>query len=324
MRKDDHNDHDQDHDHQGHAHEPHDHDHGPTAAGQLTFAITLLSLTFVAEVIGGIWTGSLALLADAGHVFMDLFALTLSLVAARLARLPANNTQTYGWHRAEILAALINGTMLIVLSIALYREAWERFQEPSEILTKPMFVVAVIGLIVNIVIAYRLHGHHGSDLNLKSAYLHVLGDTGASVGVVVAAVIISFTGWSWVDPMISAVIGLLILFGAVRLLFNAGHILLESVPKGISLKAVGAAIEEVEGVTKVHDVHIWAVCSHIVNLSCHINIEPRTPAFHDRVVKAISEMLWKRFCIMHPTIQVEYEACSEELVCQDMEHPAGQ
>lgn len=307
-----------------HHHDDHNHDHGITASGQLLFAISLLTITLVAEVIGGLLTGSLALLADAGHVFMDLFALTLSLAAARLARLPANSTQTYGWHRTEILAALMNGALLLILAFVLFTEAWDRFREPAEILTKPMFIVALLGLVVNIVIAFRLHGHHGSDLNLKSAYLHVLGDTGASVGVVAAAVIISFTGWNWIDPLISSCIAVLITIGAIRLLFSAAHILLESVPKGLSLKTVAAAIEEVEGVVGVHDVHIWAVCSHIVSLSCHVKIDPKTPDFHDLVIKSVTEMLWRKFCIMHPTIQVEYEACADNrIVCQDMEHPTG-
>ena len=317
MGKDNHSNHEH-HDHGEHDHD--DHDSKGSPAGRLKFAIALLSITLVAEIAGGILTHSLALLADAGHLFLDLFALTLSLIATRLALLPATSTKTYGWHRAEIFAALINGSLLLAMSLILFYEAWHRFQAPAEILAKPMLIVALVGLAVNIIIAFRLHGHHHGDLNLTSAYLHVLGDAGASLGVVIAAVVIALTGWTKVDSLISAGIGVLILVGSARLIFNAGHIFLESVPKGLSLEAVAKAIEEVEGVNSVHDVHIWAMCSHIINLSCHVNIAHKGPQFHDRIVRSVTEMLRRRFCIIHPTIQVDYESCSDEIVSQDMNH----
>ena len=315
-------DHDHGHNHDHDHNHDRDHNHDVGATRQLKFAIFLLSLTLVAEVVGGFLTHSLALLADAGHVFMDLFALGLSLGMALLARRPATSTRTYGWHRAEILAALVNGVLLLVLSLALFHEAWERMHTYGEILSTPMLVVAGVGLAVNIVIALRLHGHHGEDLNLRSAYLHVLGDAGASAGVVAAAIVISLTGWNMIDPLISAGIGALILIGSVRLIFHAGHILLEAVPTRLSLSLVANAIGNVKGINGVHDLHIWTVCSHIVSLSCHINIEAKTPQFHDRVVQSVADMLWQRFSIIHPTIQVDYENCSNEVVSQDMEHPA--
>ena len=170
-----------------------DHHHGShgeaVPARVLAIALALTASFMAFEACAGWWSGSLALLADAGHVFMDLFALSLSLLAATLAKLPATSTKTYGWHRAEILAALLNGSLLLVLSIVLLKEAWERYQTPVEILAIPMLIVACIGLFVNIIIAVRLHGHHKGDLNLTSAYLHVLGDAGASAGVVVGALL---------------------------------------------------------------------------------------------------------------------------------------
>ena len=298
----------------------HDHDSQEEPIRRLRFALILLTVTVVAEVIGGILTHSLALLADAGHVFMDLFAMGISLLAARLARQPATAVRTYGWHRAEILAALINGVLLTGLALSLFMGAAKRIQEPREILSGPMLIVAVIGLAVNVVIALKLHGHHAGDLNVRSAYLHVLGDTGASVGVIAAGVVISFTQWYVVDGIVSIGIGLLILVGGLRLIGKAGHILLEGVPGTISLDAVAEAIRNVEGVNSVHDVHIWSVCSHIVSLSCHINIDPKTPEHHDGVIRRVTEMLWENFCIMHPTIQVEYRICGNDIVSQDMKH----
>lgn len=304
--------------------ESHDHanqHHDVSATGQLRFAISLLALILAVEVAGGFLTRSLALLADAAHVFMDLFALGLSLLAASLAQLPATSTKTYGWHRAEILAALVNGILLFVLSLFLFKEAWERFHSPLKVLAAPMLAVAVVGLMVNVIIAMRLHGHHKGDLNLSSAYLHVLGDAAASAGVVLAAIVISLTGWFWVDSLISAGIGVLIIIGSIRLVNNAGHVLLEAVPKRLSLETVAKAIREIDGVKGVHDVHIWTVCSHIVSLSCHINIEPKTFRDHDRVIRNITRMLWQRFSIMHPTIQVDYEGHNDLVVSQDMNHP---
>lgn len=286
----------------------------------LAFSIALLSITLLAEFIGGLLTGSLALLADAGHVFMDLFALSISLGAALLAKRPPTSTRTYGWHRAEILAAMLNGLLLVVLSLALFREAWNRIHHPSEILAIPMLLVAVVGLGVNIVIALRLHRPHAKDLNLRSAYLHVLGDAGASVGVVLGAIVIHVTGWYMVDSLISTLIGIVILVGAVRLIAQAGHALLEAVPSRLSLHTVADAIRNTEGVKDVHDMHIWAVCSHIVSLSCHVAIDWKGPEDHDRMIRSVSEMLWEKFQIVHSTIQIDYGGCSGPIVGEDMRH----
>jgi cobalt-zinc-cadmium efflux system protein len=305
--------------------ENHDREHihggcGDNTRRYLTFAIALLSFTLVAEVAGGFLTHSLSLLADAGHVFMDLFALGLSLFAASIARLPATSTKTFGWHRAEILAALVNGTALIVLSLMLGYEAWGRIGNPRPILSGPMLVVAVLGFAINVVIAVRLHRHGSGDLNLRAAYLHVLGDTLSSAGVIAAAVVIGLTRFYTIDAIMSMAIGLLILAGAVNLIFKAGHVLLEGVPAGLSLDAVARTIGEVEGVNNVHDLHIWSVCSHIVSLSCHVHIDPKSPEGHDRLVRSLADTLWSKYGILHTTIQVDYESCSDQILTQDMEH----
>ena len=302
------------HHHNGHeGHEVH-----PVEA--LRFSIMLLAGTLVIEVAGGLLAGSLALLADAGHVFMDLFALTISLGAVLLARRPPTAMRTYGWHRAEILAALINGLLLTGLAFVLFREAWLRIQEPRQVLAMPMLAVAVLGLGINILVAFRLHGSHTPDLNIHSAYLHVLGDTLASAGVVIAAIVIRLTGWYIIDPLMSIVIAVLIVAGALRLMMRAGHVLLESVPFGMSLHSVAEAIRKVEGVNDVHDIHIWTVCSHIISLSCHVNIDWKSAEDHDRVVKAIADMLHRKFCIVHSTIQVDYKNCGNSVVTDDMKH----
>ena len=311
------------HEHEACDHGDHDHEHGVDehVPAQLRFAIVLLAITLVAEVVGGILSHSLALLADAGHVFMDLFALGMSLAAVTLARQPATTTRTFGWHRVEVLAALLNGLLLIGLALGLLHEAWLRCRAPAAVLSVPMLVVAAIGLVVNVVIAVRLHAHHHDDLNMKSAYLHVVGDTLASVGVVAAALVIMSTGWTVVDPIVSVAINVLILGGAVRVILKSGHILLEGVPDKLSLPVVADAIRTTKGVTNVHDLHIWTVCSHIVSLSCHIGIDSQTPADHDRLIREVREMLQTKFGILHTTIQVDYEQCGTGVVTQDMRHP---
>lgn len=312
-------DHDHNHEHEtepGHDH----HSASDGTAGTLKSAIFLLLIALAIEVVAGIMSRSLALLADAGHVFMDMFGIAISLGAAVLARYPPNSIRTFGWHRAEILAAMINGVLLLGLSAGLFLAAWNRLADPGSIVTGTMFVAAVAGLIINIVIAVRLGMPHSHDLNMRSAYLHVLGDTGASVSVVVGALVIRYTGWTWLDSVLGAVIGTVIMFGAVRLILKAGHILIEGVPIGLSVKHVAEIIRLVPGVKDVHDLHIWTICSHIVSLSCHVVIDRGTHEEHDQIVKSIADTLWKKSCIMHSTIQVDYEACGGEIVGQDMHH----
>jgi len=203
----------------------------------------LTAAILVAEVIGGFWTGSLALLSDAAHVFMDIFALTLSYLALRLSALPADNRHTYGFHRLEALAALINGITLGAIAIEIFSESWARWFNPTAIKSMEMLVIAIIGLMVNLAVAFALgrHAHdheheEAEDLNVRSAYLHVLGDAISSVGVIVAAAVIWFTGWNWLDPLMSAFIGILIGVSSWRVLKSSLHILIEGVPEHLSIE----------------------------------------------------------------------------------------
>ena len=225
--------------HDDHSHDSHDHgllDRGITRG--FIVAIGLTAVTLVAELIGGFWTNSLALLSDAAHVFMDLFALVLSLAAIHLAKFPASDTRTYGWHRAEILASLINGATLLLIAFGILSEAWDRMLHPEAVKSKEMFIIASIGLIMNLIAAGRLHGHAHDDLNVRSAFLHVLGDAIASVGVIIGGVIMLYTEWFVLDALISMVIVLIIGWGAIRILREAGHILLEGVPAHIDVNEV--------------------------------------------------------------------------------------
>jgi cobalt-zinc-cadmium efflux system protein len=225
------------------------------------FAIGLTAVTLVGELIGGFWTNSLALLSDAAHVFMDLFALLLSLLAIQLSGRPASDRRTYGWHRAEILASLMNGLTLLLIAFGILQEAWDRLLNPQPVKSAEMFVIASLGLVMNLIAASRLHGHSHDDLNVRSAFLHVIGDAIASVGVILGGVVMLYTGWFVVDALISDVIAIIIGWGSIRLLREAGHILLEGVPPGVELNRVIEKIRAVAGVNDVHHLHCWAICS---------------------------------------------------------------
>ena len=304
------------------------HDHHSHAADDLDrslsrgffVAIALTAVTLVAEVIGGFWTNSLALLSDAAHVFMDLFALVLSLAAIRLARFPATDRRTYGWHRAEILASLVNGLTLLLIAFGILGEAWQRLLHPEAVKSKEMFIIATIGLVMNLVAASRLHRHAHDDLNVRSAFLHVVGDAIASVGVIAGGIVMLFTGWYVLDAVISIAIVLIIGFGALRLLREAGHILLEGVPPHLDLNQVLARMLAVKGVNDIHHLHVWSICSHITALSAHIDVEPGHRSRQGEIVGELEQLLEHDFHITHTTLQAECSRCVTGPVIQQLRH----
>lgn len=289
-------------------------------AGRFVWAIALTTVTLVAEVAGGLWTNSLALLSDAAHVFLDLFALILSLAAIRLAAIPVSDTRTFGWHRTEVFASFINGVTVFLMAVGIFYEAWGRFFHPQEVKSFPMFVIATIGLAANLLSASALHQHSHDDLNVRSAFLHVIGDAAASVGVIIGGVIMYFTGWFLLDALISAGIGCVILWGALRVVRESVHILLEGVPRGLSTAEVHSAMRAVEGVDDVHHMNIWTICSHILALSAHVDVKPEYKEGQADVLRRIEELLFERFHISHTTLQVECTRCVEGSVIKEMRH----
>jgi cobalt-zinc-cadmium efflux system protein len=289
-------------------------------------SLGLTSITFIFELVGGLLTGSLALISDSAHVFLDVFALGISYVALKFSSRPADDTHSYGFHRFEVLAALVNGLTLLIISGGIFYEAWKRWNNPTEIKTGGMLIIAVVGLIVNLVVARVLHGHqhthdHSSehahdngtenqDLNVRSAYLHVIGDAISSVGVILAAVVITFTGWTWLDPLMSAVIGVIIFTGSFRVLKSSLHILVEGVPEGIKLKDVNATLHGMEGIREVHDLHVWNICSGNIALSAHILLDDQIDQTNDEIIKNINQRLLTEFKINHTTLQIETSPCA--------------
>jgi cobalt-zinc-cadmium efflux system protein len=273
---------------------------------RLKWALAINGVYFFAELIAGFVTNSLALLSDAGHMLSDVGALGLSLFAFRVAKRPATHHRTYGYHRVEILAALFNGLTLWLIVGIIFASAYNRFFHPPEVESHGMIIVAALGLLVNIVAAAILHAGHHHNLNLRGAFLHVISDAIGSVGAIVAGAIMLMTGWYVADPLISIFIGLLILYSSWSLVKDSLSVLMQAVPKGIRLEEVRQTIEAVEGVSKVHDLHVWAVTSDIFTLSAHAVVE-NGGDFH-QVLNGIEDTLKERFNIEHTTIQLETES----------------
>ena len=288
---------------------------------KLKFAVYFTIGIFVVEVIGGVWTHSLALLSDAAHVMMDLFSMVLSLVAVYLSSRPASDTRTYGWHRAEVFAAIFNGVSLFLVSIGIIYESIKRLWLPHEIKGLQMLVIASFGLVANLVILFVLKRHSSRDINLRSVLLHVLSDFLSSVGVVVAAVIIYFTGWYLTDPIVAIIIGISIILGSIRVLREAGHILFEGVPNWIDFNNVAKMIRSIPGVKDVHHLHIWSICSNLVSLSSHVVIEPKDRHRGDEIIRQINNILRGKFCITDTTIQLDEMRTTEDTLVPGVSHP---
>jgi len=288
---------------------PHLHDHAhPSHQQRLRWALVLTALFFVAEVVGGVISNSLALLADAGHMFTDIGALSLSLFVAWFSRQPAAPEKTYGYLRWEILAALLNGAVLLLVSGVIVWEAIARLQSPEPLQGGIMLTVAIGGLLVNTASAFILHPAHSHSLNARGAYLHVLGDLFGSVGTVIAAVVVRSTGWLAADPIASIVVTLLVIRSAWRLVRESVNVLLEATPAHISLGRVREGLQAIGGIESVHDLHVWTVTSGMVAMSAHAVV--REPGENQKVLEAAVEAM-QRLGISHVTLQVERDSICE-------------
>ncbi len=298
----------------------HSHSHGsgrisPKALTRLRIALAITAVYMVAEAIGGWLTNSLALLADAGHMLTDVGALALSLAAFSIASRPATPEKTYGYYRLEVIAALLNGLVLILLAFYIVWEAIGRFRSPAEVAALQMTMIAAGGLAVNIFAAYLLHAEHEHNLNLRGAWLHVMGDLLGSVAAITAGVLILAFGFLWADPFTSVIISGIILFNAGRLVRDSVDILLESTPKHIDLSAVESAIAERSAVLNVHDLHVWTISSGMEALSAHVAHDRSIP--ETELLLDIRDLLQERFGISHLTIQLETadHAADKVFVC---------
>jgi cobalt-zinc-cadmium efflux system protein len=288
----------------------HGHSHTPAGKNKRRLAIVLGLTTayLIAEVVGGLLTHSLALLADAGHMLTDVAGLALALLAIRFAERPATPERTYGFYRVEILAALTNGVVLIGISLYILYEAYERFRDPPEVQSGPMLVVASVGLFINLAGIYLLRAASQESLNMKGAYFEVLSDMLTSIGVIVAAIIMLTTGWYYADPITSAGIGLFILPRTWMLLKDAVRVLLEGTPSDVNLASLRESIASVQGVASVHDLHVWSLTSGVNAMSVHAVLADH--ALHDEVLAAVQKRVTLDFKIAHATVQVECQGCA--------------
>ncbi len=288
------------------ANHSHSHSHGQRSAGSINKLKLALGLTFVymfAEAIGGWFANSLALLADAGHMLTDVAAMALTLAAFWFASRPATAKKTFGYYRLEILAAFVNGITLVLISLWVIYEAYERWQSPPEIKGLHLTAIAVGGLVINLICAYLLHGDHEHDLNMRGAWLHVVGDALGSVTAIGAGILILAFGWVWADAVSSVLISLIIIFGAWNLIKESVNVLLEGTPAHINLKAVEETIRRTENVEDVHDLHVWTITSGMEALSVHII--HRNEISQKALLKAVRQKLHDEFGIDHLTIQLE-------------------
>ncbi len=293
-------------------HQQHQHHHHHHGTGKVLIFSTVATILFVVIEFGaGVTAHSLALLSDAGHNVTDALALLLALLGVYLQSKPADDVKTFGYHRGGVLAAFVNALTLIVLSIYLLYESYQRILRPEAVHETTMIVVASLGIIVNlgILIALKRSGD-SHELNIRAAAVHMLGDALSSVAIVIGAIAIRYTGWLLIDPILSILIAVLIIWSAIDVTRESLNILLEGLPRGLELKSVTNAMRAVDGVVDVHDLHIWSLGSSAHALSCHVLIEDVPPSESDCVLKSINGVLATRFHIHHSTIQFEHARCA--------------
>ncbi|MED3689684.1 cation diffusion facilitator family transporter [Peribacillus butanolivorans] len=288
----------------GHSHDHGHHHHHSENKKALLASFLLISTFMVVEVIGGFMTNSLALLSDAGHMLSDAAALCLSYTAIRLGEKKATQTKSYGYKRFEIIAACLNGLTLIVISVFIFIEAIRRFVNPPEVQSLGMLMISIIGLLVNIIAAWILmSGDKDDNLNVRSAFLHVIGDMLGSVGAIAAALLIYFFDWGIADPIASVVVAILIIISGIRVVRDSFHILMEGTPYQVDMEEVKTSLKELPNVSDVHDLHIWTITSGFLTMSCHVVIDEN--GNHDTVLAEVQKLLHDQFGIEHSTIQVE-------------------
>jgi cobalt-zinc-cadmium efflux system protein len=282
----------------------HEHDHGEGNRRALAIVLALTAGFTVVEIAGGLLTGSLALLADAGHMLSDNLSLGIALFAAWLAQRPATPNKSFGYRRAEILAALANGVTLVAVAVWIFVEAYSRFRDPPEVLGTPMLAVATLGLLVNVIGAFILYRSGGESLNVEGAMRHVFADALGSVGAIAAAAVIILTGWRYADPLISVAIGILILGSSWKLLKDSTNILLEATPHNLDASEVGRKMASAEGIVEVHDLHIWTITSGFPALSAHVLVGRQEDCHARR--RDLEYLLAHEYGISHTTLQVDH------------------
>jgi cobalt-zinc-cadmium efflux system protein len=287
-----------------------------SAGNKLKYSIILSLTILVAEVIGGLLSNSLALLSDAGHVFADIIALGLSWYGVRQAVRPSNSRMTFGYHRIGVVVAIANAMTIFVIAAVILYEAYNRFQQPPEVKSIPMMIIAFVGLSANVLVALWLRGEPRSNINIRSVFWHALGDALASIGVIGGGIIILFTGRFWVDPLISVLISLIILFAAWSIFREGLRVILEAAPKDVDVVAMINTLKLIPGVKDVHDVHVWSISPELRAMNGHVLIEDISTSQAADIRVNIEKVVREQFHVEHTTLQLECQRCdSTELFC---------
>lgn len=295
----------------------HAHHRALPAASKLKFGIMLSSLILAAELAGGLLANSLALLADAGHVFADVIALSLSWYGIKQAERPASHSMTFGYHRVGVLIAIVNAISILAIALVIFYEAFHRLQQPPEVNSPIMLAVAVVGLGVNLFVASWLRKEQKANINVRSAFWHALGDALASTGVILGGTIILLTGLFVVDPIISIAIGLIIVLAAWSILRDGLRVLLEATPRGIDIRKIVNSLNQISGVRDVHDLHVWSITPQLHAMSCHVLIDDLTTSEAANIREQIKEVLSQQYNIKHTTLEMECDQCSaNDIFCK--------
>jgi cobalt-zinc-cadmium efflux system protein len=296
-----------------HMHE-HDTDIASRGKKRMIIILCLVISIMIIEIVGGIISNSLSLLSDAAHMLVDGLAIGLALFASIVASRPATSRKTYGYYRVEIIAALVNGVILGIITIYIFFQAYNRFINPPEIEGPVMLLVAGIGLVANLTGLLLLRRVSKANLNIKAAFWHIMGDTFSSLGVIIAAMIIIFTGWKYADGIMAVLIGCIILWGSIELIKEAVNVLLEGVPRNIKVEEIISEIKNIAGIIDVHDIHIWSITSGINALSAHLQIDDQKVSESEKIISTVNGMLSGKYNITHTTFQVEC-SCGTGTVC---------
>ncbi len=299
---------------------PHIHPASQTTK-RLALSLVLTAAFVVVEIIAGIFGNSLALLTDAAHNFTDVIALGLSWYALKIATRPAHAGKTFGYHRVGILVALVNSTTLVLIALGIFYEAYHRFITPPEVNSTILIGVGTLAFIINAVTAWMVKEGSEHDLNLRSAFLHLMGDVLSTLGAVAAGIVIAFTNWNWLDPLVSVLIGVFILWNAWGILRQSIHILLESTPESVDLNTMVESLLKVEGVRGVHDLHVWSINESLRALSAHIVTDDISVGECARIQQNLNEVISHQYNIQHTTLQLECAGCQHDLLfCDISEH----
>ncbi len=295
----------------------HIHSRALPVASKLRVGIVLTGVILVAEVAGGLLSNSLALLSDAGHVFVDVIALSLSWYGVRQAERPSSVRMTFGYHRVGVIIAMINVISIFAIAVVVFYEAYRRLQQPPEVNSLLMLSVAVVGLSVNLFVAFWLRREQQGNINVRSAFWHAFGDALASIGVIIGGTIMLLSGWFWVDPIISVLIGFIIALAAWRILKEGLRVLLEATPQQVDIKEMLNTLNQITGVKDVHDVHVWSISPEVHAMSCHVLIDDLSTSQATGIRQKIEDVLRQQFHIGHTALQMECQQCdSNDILCR--------